>query len=323
MKFLTNNTIFEFDKYIESRKAANMKNPSLHLIIFLLLIANTAVNGQTQKSMLQPGKMYNQGDALYSPLFGFSTSVPKGWVGNLPRESEVFLLMNASSAFGEIYVFGREAIDLESLAQIWASGVDITETIRLTASNPKIEGDLLTSNEVMAEGNYMHKEYKAFAATRCGDKGKCVTVLAIADEENFEFVSNTSVELLKNGVFEEPSNISPYDAFDWKKFLSNKLVVTYDEIRGGAKRTQINLCEDGTFRANVRKKGILKQVNPQYKGNMSGTWTADGIGPETLLSLDFSGKKLPPLSVKLSFKNEQLYADNERYYASESSSCNR
>jgi hypothetical protein len=300
-----------------------MKNRSLHLIIFLMLIAYSAVNGQTQKSRLQPGKIYNQGDMLYSPLFGFSSSVPKGWMGNLPRESEVFLLMNTSSAFGEIYVFGREAINLESLAEIWASGVDITENIRLTAANPKLEGDLLTSNEVIAEGNYLDKGYKAFAATRCGDKGKCITVLAIADEGNFESVSNTAVELLKNGVFEEPSNISPYDDFDWKKFLSNKLVITYDETQGGAKRTQINLCEDGTFRAKVRKQGILKQVNPQYKGNMSGTWTVDGIGPETLLTLTFSGKRLPPLSVKLSFKNEQLYAENERYYASESSSCNR
>jgi hypothetical protein len=300
-----------------------MKKQILPLFIFLLLLANTAIYGQSQKSRIQPGKMYNQGDTLYSPLFGFSTSVPTGWMGNLPRESEVFLLMNTSSKFGEIFVFGRESINLDSLAQIWASGVDITGNIRLTAANPKLEGDLLTSNEVIAEGNYLDKGYKAFAATRCGDKGKCITVLAIADEGNFESVSNTAVALLKNGVFEEPSNISPYDNFDWKKFLSNKLVITYDETQGGAKRTQINLCEDGTFRANVRKQGILKQVNPQYKGNMSGTWTADGIGPETLLTLTFSGKKLPPLSVKLHFKDEQLYAENERYYASESTSCNK
>lgn len=300
-----------------------MKNRSLHLIIFLILIAYSTVNGQTQKSRVQPGKIYNQGDLLYSPLNGFSASVPNGWMGNLPRESEVFLLMNTSSDFGEIYVFGRESIDLHSLAQIWASGVDITENLRLTAANPKLEGDLLTSSEVTAKGNYVDKGYKAFAATRCGDKGKCITVLAVADEKNFETVSNTAVELLKNGVFEEPSDVSPYADFDWKNFLSNKLLITYDEIQGGAKRTQINLCEDGSFRANVRKKGILKQVNPQYKGNMSGTWTATGIGPETLLTLTFSGKRLPPLSVKLSFKNEQLYAENERYYASESTTCNR
>ncbi|WP_194776237.1 hypothetical protein [Pararhodonellum marinum] len=199
--------------------------------------------------------------------------------------------------------------------------MDITDNVRLTATNPIIEGDLLISNEVIAEGNYIHKEYKAFAATRCGDKGKCITVLAIADEGHLDFVTKTSIELLKKGIFEEPSNASPYDNFNWKKFLSNKLLITYDEIRGGAKRTQINLCEDGTFKANVRKQGILKQTNPQYKGNMSGTWTAEGIGPQALLSLNFSRKNLTSLSVKLSFQDEQLYADGERFYASESTSC--
>jgi hypothetical protein len=294
-------------------------------IIWFLIFINFFVGAsfaQTAKVRIQPGKMYQEGESLYAPKYGFQAMVPAGWTGNLPRESEVFLLMSSiPNQFGEIFVFGRENIDLNELSERWKEGENVTETVRLQAVSPNISDNLLSS-EVVAVGNNVNPKYKAFAATRCGTKGFCITILAISSEESYKEVNNTALDFLNSAVFEEPSNASPYENFDWKAFLSNKLMISYTELRQGAKQTQVNLCGNGAFNANVRKKGIMRDVNPQYKGNMRGQWSVEGIGPKAVLVLTFETKNLPPLRINLKIEEEQIYANEERYYASGSVKCN-
>lgn len=294
---------------------------SILILIFSIFLSGTAIC-QSSKVRVQPGRMYQEGDSLYAPKYGFLASVPKGWAGNLPRDSEVFLLMSSiPSQFGEIFVFGRETIDLNRLAENWKVGENITDYLRLKAVSPEITDGILRS-EVVAEGNNVNPKYKAFAATRCGNEGFCITVLAISTDETNEQVTTTALTFLQSSLFEEPSNVSPYENFDWKSFLSNKLMISYTEIRGGARQTQVNLCENGTFNANVRKKGIMKEINPQYRGNMKGNWSIEGIGPKAILVLEFESKNLPPLRINMEIDDEQVYANDERYYASESEKCN-
>jgi hypothetical protein len=292
------------------------------LILFFFSFATIASFSQSGKNRIQPGIMYQEGESLYAPRLGFQASVPSGWVGNLPRESEVFLLMSSlPEIFGEIFVFGREEIDLNELAERWKVGENVTETIRLQAVSPTVGEDLLSS-EVRVVGNNVNPEYRGFAASRCGGDGYCVTILAISNQKSYESVRDTALEFLTLAVFEEPSNVSPYVDFDWKAFLSNKLMISYTELRQGAKQTQINLCGNGAFNANVRKKGIMRDVNPQYKGNMRGKWSVEGIGPKAVLVLTFETKNLPPLRINLKIEEEQIYANEERYYASGSVKCN-
>lgn len=291
--------------------------------LILIIIAATIfhpVLAQTGKKRIQPGRMYNSLDTLYAPSFGFTSQVPAGWIGTLPRESEVFLLTASNGPFGEIFVFGRAAIDLQQLAELWKQGVDVTETLRLKAIDPKVSG-LLLQSEVVADGNYLQNKNKAFAATKCGNQGTCITILAVGTEESYEAVSGAAMEFLEKGIFAVPSFESPYENFDWKEFLSNKLMITYDEVTGGARQTQINLCENGTFNANVKKRGIMRNVNPEYKNRMSGNWTVMGEGPEATLNLTFTKKGLSPLTVPLTLKDEELYVGDERYYASQATGC--
>ncbi|MCH6199045.1 hypothetical protein MMU07_05630 [Aquiflexum sp. LQ15W] len=298
-----------------------MRNAISFIIIMIAITFCYPSWGQSSKKRIQPGKMYNSLDTLYAPSYGFSTQVPMGWVGTLPRESEVFLLTTGNGGFGEMYVFGRTATDLQQLSEIWKQGVDVTEKLRLKAIDPKVSGQILQS-EVVADGDYVQRKSRAFAATKCGNQGTCITVLAVGTEESFSNVSNAALEFLQKGTFELPSLESPYENFDWKEFLSNKLMITYDEVLGGARQTQINLCQDGTFSANVKKRGIMRNTNPEYKNRMSGTWTVVGDGPEATLNLTFNKRGLSPLTVPLILQDEQLYVGDERYYASEATGCN-
>jgi len=295
---------------------------SFALVLSFFAFSTIPSFSQSGKNRIQPGIMYQEGESLFAPRLGFQASVPSGWAGNLPRESEVFLLMSAlPDIFGEIYVFGREKIDLNELAERWQAGENVTETIRLQAISPTVSEDLLFS-EVRAVGKYVNPKYRGFAASRCGGDGYCVTILALSNQESYESVKDTALEFLTSAVFEEPSDVSPYGDFDWKAFLSDKLMVSYIEVRQGARQTQVNLCGNGTFNANVRKKGIMRDINPQYRGNMRGRWSVEGIGPEAVLVLSFETKNLPPLRINLKIQEEQVYANEERYYASGSVKCN-
>ena len=295
---------------------------SRYLLLFLSTFI-TALPGFSQKvkNRIEPGMMYSSGDIVSAPRYGFTSKVPSGWMGTLPRETEVFLLNLGTGQFGEIFVFARPTVDLNQLSEEWKAGVDVTETIKLQGVNPQIEGGILSS-EAKAVGNFIQSKKRAFSAVRCGDKGTCITVLAVSQDDNYDEVSQAALEFLANGSFDTPKEIDPYLDFDWEEFLSNKMLIVYNDFKGGKQSTRVNLCAGGSFNAKVKKKGFMKDFNPEYKGNMVGSWTVEGNNAEAILRITFSKKDLAPLTVQLEFKDEALYVNEERFYASRSENCN-
>jgi hypothetical protein len=295
-----------------------MKNYFVYVLF--LLVVPVLVNAQKKKIRLQPGKMYEAGETLYAPRFGFTAKVPAGWEGILPRESEVFLLSTTTATYGEIFVFGTDHGDLNTMKTNWAKGVDLSESIRMKAINPTIEDGVL-SCEITAEGEYVNKGNKGFAVARCSPSGPCVTTLMVAPVQFYESVKTTVTNFMKESSFEPPSNISQYEDFDWQDFLSNKVLVTYASAHGGSKETMIHLCKDGSFIANIKKKGFFKDQNPAYKGNLSGQWEAKGDGEKATLQFIFSNKSLSPIEVPLTIKDEKVTSNGERYFVGTSDKC--
>ncbi|WP_111670552.1 hypothetical protein [Algoriphagus litoralis] len=295
-------------------------NRLVYFAFFLgMLFLPQGLTAQNLKNRIQPGKIYNSGDSIYTPRYGFSGVIPEGWVGVLPRETEVFLLNSTSGTFGEIFIFGREKVDLNQLAESWKSGVNVSETVTLRATDPKIEGDLLYAH-AEATGNYLPpKDYRAFAATRCGDA--CITVLVISLEQNAEMANQSALDLLKSASLSHPREVDPYEDFDWNEFLSGKLLISYEGFVGAKQETKVNLCGNGTFRAAISKKGMMKDSNPEYKGSMKGKWSVEGRNAEAILTLTFDKKGLAPFVANLKFINEELFVNGEKHFASQSGKC--
>ncbi len=291
-----------------------------HLLCLLLLLVSIEGMSQKKKMRLQPGKMYEPGETLFAPRFGFIATVPQGWEGILPRESEVFLLSTTTSTYGEIFVFGREHDNLNDMRSNWLKGVDLSETIRLKAINPTLTDDLLTT-EIVADGELVNQGNKGFAVARCSPSGPCVTTFMIAPIQFYESVKSTVTEFMKSSRFEPPSNASPYEDFDWPEFLSNKVLVTYESAQGGSKETMIHLCMDGSFTASIKKKGFFKDQNPAYKGTMSGQWTAKGDGEKATVQFIFTNKSLAPIEVELTIQEEKIIVNGERYFVGNSDKC--
>lgn len=291
------------------------------LFVVVVLISSFTGQAQNKKNRLQPGRLYEPGETLYAPRFGFSAKVPEGWEGMLPRETEVFLLMTTTETYGEVFMFGREKGDLHSMRDAWMKGFELSESMRLKATAPAITDEMLMG-EVVIEGEYINKSYRGFAVAKCSPSGPCITTLMVAPELYYEAVKATVVQVMRASSFEPPSTASPYADFDWNEFLSNKVLVTYGFEQGGSKESEIHLCADGTFSADIKKTGFMKNQNPEYKGRSAGKWTVTGTGPSATIQFAFSGKKsLPALEAPVQIEDEKVLSNGERYFVGQSDKC--
>ena len=283
--------------------------------LILLLLLPLAVMGQPKR--LQPGKMYEGGEVLFAPRFGFTSTVPAGWSGLLPRESEVFLL-SAQTLPAQIYVFGIEHDNLNAMKARWEKGIDVDEDVNVWAKAASIQNGILSS-EVQAKGPYINKSNRAYAVARCGESGACIACLVTMPAADFVAIKKIADEFITSAKFEKPSASTPYADFDWREFLTGKTLTIYVFKEKGSKETTVDLCADGSFSAYGSKKGIMKNVNPQYKGRQRGTWKAEGVGESGKLVLTF--KKLPAIETQLLIRDEKIYANDERYFVAESVKC--
>ncbi len=290
--------------------------------LLFLMVASVLLMAQGKKTRLQPGKFYEAGESIYAPRFGFNGKIPAGWQGSLPRESELFLLQTVTpDVFGEIYVFGRAQGDVQTLKQLWLQGTELSESIRIKAKDPVLKGEMLVS-EVIGEGQSINKGNRGYIAARCNPDGPCIIALSIMPKQFYEPVKNTLEQFLQTATFESPNTASPYANLNWNEFLAGKSLVTYAYVEGGSKDTEIHLCADGTFTANIKKTGFMKNQNPQYNGKLSGTWVTNGIGETTNITFTFSSKgNLPPVEIPLTIRDEQVFANDERYFVAQSTKC--
>lgn len=290
------------------------------LLTTVVLMSINPVTAQKKSSRIQPGRMYQSGDTLRAPRLGFTAYVPQGWEGTLPRESEVFLLTSTTDTYGEMFVFGNANGDLNSLKNKWINGFALSESVNMKAVNPEITNGLLIS-DVSADGYFVNKGYRAFSAARCNPNGPCVIILMFAPSQFFEAAKNISIDFLSKGNFEAPSNISPYADFDWKEFLSNKVLLTLQSLREGEKQNTIHLCADGTFTSFIKHTGMFKNQNPLYRGKNSGTWEVTGNGANALIRFTFKDKKLAPFEAPLLLDDERILSNGDRYYVGNSDKC--
>ena len=272
---------------------------------------------------LQPGTLYEAGEKIYAPRYGFNGVIPEGWEGVLPRETELFLLMPNGATGGEIFTFASQEKDIPSIKANWTKGAALTESIFIrSAGEIAEEGDMIIS-DVVASGENVNRDYKGFIAARCSPHGPCVTSLGIGPSQFYEQVKAAVTSFLAGASFTEPSNESIYSQFDWKEFLAGKSLIAFSGAERGSeigyKENVFHLCPDGTFSATIKKKGLLKEYNPDYKGKQSGTWSVEGIGDQGVLRLKF--KKLPEAVVDMMIADERISANGERYYAAYSDKC--
>jgi formylglycine-generating enzyme required for sulfatase activity len=111
--------------------------------------------------------------------------------------------------------------------------------------------------------------------------------------------------LISSTSFNKPSTDSPYKNFDWKPFLSDKVLLGIGYEQGGKKEDEVDLCADGTFQSRITRTGIFKDQAKKYQGRKKGKWDVKSDGEKATLTFTF--EKLDPVQIELVAKDEEIY----------------
>lgn len=294
----------------------NMK----YQVVGLALLLSLSSYAQLPSNRLKPGTMYHAGDTVSSPRLGLVTRVPEGWDGVLPRDTEVFLLMPSSNTIGEIYVVVNDKLDLQGQEKRWMAGIDLSGGLRLQP-----EGEITTrgtgviSTMGKIAGDKANNQARIYIEAKCSPAGFCVSYIATADPSSFENVKQALQTFVDNTIFSTPSNESPYTKFDWKKFLSGKILLGIGYESSGKREDEVNLCADGTFQSQITRTGIFKDQAKGYQGKKRGKW--DVKNNKEKATITFTFQKLPPVEIEIEAKDEEIYVKGQRYFVGESEVC--
>lgn len=286
-------------------------------LIFTLILFMLGLPMVYSQARLKPTQRYSSGETVYGARAGVKTIIPQGWLGMLPRDTELFLLMPLDGSNGEIYVTVSGNLSIEDRKANWLSGLDLGNGNVLrsdgnfTDRNGNLSSFLKLDQKTSTDRGYIE--------TVCGPYGVCLTVMLFGGEAGFDKVQQAVYSFIDNIQWQEPSDKDDYADFDWNEFLSGKHLLNYDYVPNAKAENDIWLCSDGSFTTKLKRSGLLKDQAKQYKGTKSGTWETSSVGASGVLILNY--KKLDPLKVSLKIEGEQIYLNEKRHFVMKSSVC--
>jgi hypothetical protein len=286
-------------------------------LIFTLILFMLGLPMVYSQAKLKPSQRYSSGEVVYGARAGVKTVIPQGWLGMLPRDTELFLLMPVDGSNGEIYVTVSGNLNKEERKANWLSGLDLGNGNVLRS-----DGNFMDRNGNLSSFLKLDQKTstdRGYIETVCGPYGVCLTVTLLGGEAGFDKLQEAVYYFIDNIKWQEPSNKGDYDDFDWNEFLSGKHLLNYDYVPNAKAENDIWLCSDGTFTTKLKRSGLLKDQAKEYKGTKTGTWETSSVGQSGVLILNY--KKLDPLKVSLKIDDEQIYLNEKRHFVMKSSVC--
>jgi hypothetical protein len=285
----------------------------IKIIIVLLLIIGTVLNISYSQEPLQSGRIYNPGEEVNAPMIGLTTTIPEGWAGYLPTDTEMLLLANLENTEGTIYALPfddtmddiKERLSLNAKFEV-ENGIELANR-----GEPFMRGEVLALEMVVKNST---ENLLGYAEAKCADYGWCIVYLMITPEYMYEESKKALIQIMDNSTMGEPTLGSLYANFEWPEKLKNKYITTYLSNPYVKAKNQVWLCADGTFKSKLQQKNI-GNLSKKQKGNRSGTWEGRGVGPTGELTLNF--KKAEPLTVILELKDDRLFINGHRFYVME------
>lgn len=296
-----------------------MKNMSHFGTICIGCLLTIHAFAQFPSNRVRPGTMYHEGDTVRSPRLGLEATIPPGWEGVMPHESEIFLLIS-NTLNGEIYAVANEGIDQAGQIKRWKDGMVLSEGLLLVPDGEITKrGDVICAKGKVTGNKPNNSSGKIYLEAKCSPFGYCVSYMLTADPTSYEKVKTALQSLVDNSRFSKPYTGSPYVNFNWKKFLGGKVLLNIDYENTSKREDQVNFCSDGTFQSDITRKGVFKEQSKDYKGKKKGTWEVKSQAENATLT--FSFEKLPPVTVNLEIRNEQMFVNGRRYFIGNSENC--
>jgi hypothetical protein len=297
-----------------------MKLRSAAQALAFVFIAHQSL-AQLPTDRMSPGVMHYAGDTVRSIRLGLSAIVPAGWKAVLPRDTEVVVLVpDDNSSASTIYAVLNENMTLAQQRINLEKGFILAEGLTMVPDGNVTQ----RSNEVLAtnaklSGEKANKQARFYIESKCNPVGYCLAFVLQADAASLDKGKKALQQLVDNTVFQDMSHISPYANFDWKEFLSNKLLLRFRRDASGKQEDELDLCKDGTFRSNITRSGGFNIPSKEYAGKNKGTWSLTSDKDKATITLTF--KKLKPITLEVQGKDEEIYVNGNRYFVGESDTC--
>jgi hypothetical protein len=250
-------------------------------------------------------------------LFGIQIAVPSHWTAYLPQDVQLLSLSVDSVKSATISMYAQKTT-LDQLREGWRAGKELAPGISILPEENLISTDSLVYAKLRLTND---KSVKGFGLAACSEFGVCYTILLAAPVNKRDRYESLLPALANQITFKAPSVSGINDLYDWKQELTGKYLVLYEPSAQSVKRNHLWLCNDGSFRANIQRKGLIKKEAGNYRGKQKGTYTLEGIGEAGELTLSF--KNLEEFRIQLEIKgNNEVYLDGKRYFIGKNERCN-
>ncbi len=290
---------------------------NLFILVPLFLITNVIAKAQER---IRPGVIYQSGDTIHAPRYGLTSIIPEGWVGVLPQQTEMFLLMAKDNPESSIYAFGFEDTEA-AIKERWMTGpgLQVENNISLVRSSEVFDrGDAIAVELVVQNST---NNLKGYIEAKCSAYDRCLALLLVVPEPFLDQAKTGLKQFMDNSELSKPTLGDIYENFSWADFFGGKYLATrqINPYEKAKRKNEIWLCPDGTFRSNIKIKGFANVPKP-VKGSKSGTWEATGKGSSGTLRLYFK-KMENPVEVPTELRDDQLFINDIRYYVMQNNSC--
>lgn len=285
----------------------------------LSLLMTAEAWAQLPSDRVSPGVMYYAGDTVLSIRLGLYTIIPSGWKGVLPRDTDVVVLVPEENSSATIYAILNQNMTLAQQKISMEQGFELSEGLVMSPDGPVTQrgNDIVAANAKLS-GAKANQAAKFYVESKCNPAGYCLAFVASADAADFSKAQTALQSLVDHTVFQDMRGISPFARFDWKQFLSNKILLRFRRDASGEQEDELNLCKDGSFKARITRSGGF-DLPKEYEGKNSGQWSVTSDNDKATITLTF--KKLKPVTLQLQAKDEQVYVNGNRYFVGESETC--
>ena len=291
----------------------------IRLIPLLVFISNIAL-AQLPSDRVAPGVMHHAGDTVTSIRLGLYTVIPAGWKAVLPRDTEVVVLVPEENSSATIYAVLNENMTLAQQKINMERGFELADGLTMTPDGTVTQrGSNVIATNAKLSGEKANKQAKFYVESKCNPVGYCLAFVLSAGAADMEKGKAALQQLVNNTTFKDMSHISPFARFDWKEFLSNKILLRFRRDASGKQEDELDLCKDGTFKSRITRSGGFDIPSKQYEGRNNGTWAVENHESKATITLTF--KKLKPITIQLEAKDQEIYVNGHRYFVGESETC--
>lgn len=282
------------------------------LVLFLFFSQTILAQGK-----LRPGVLYEPGESFLAPRAGVSATIPDGWTGISPRDTELFLLQAQDKSNGRIYASAAEDTEA-SIIKRWEEPWVLAPGIQIEKTGQGMRRNGNPASYLTVKGSTQNMQ--GYAEAICGPHGICVVLVLLTPEKYLEEQRQTLIQLADDLSFSQPKIVDLYDDFNWASYLPGKYFVQYENRPGSKAVNELWLCPDGSFKMKLKRKGLVKDEVGDYKGRTKGRWRIDeDMGQHTTLYLVFDRKPLVAIDARI--EDDKIYFNDLRHYAMMYNKC--